>query len=64
MIVTNEMQAVLIKKILKLGESSHAVVIHPSLVRTLQLDSMSFVTQEATPEGDGIVMRVRRLTTG
>lgn len=51
----------IVKKVHKLGDS-HAVVIHPSLVRSLQLDSMTFVTQEATPEGDGIVMRVRRLT--
>lgn len=50
-----------VKKIHRLG-SSHAVIVAPSLVKALNIDEMSFVTQEQTPEGDGIVMRIRRLT--
>lgn len=51
----------IVKKVHKLGDS-HAVVIAPALVKSLQIDTLTFVTQEPTPEGDGIVMRVRRLT--
>ena len=36
-----------VKKIHRLG-SSHAVIVAPSLVKALNIDEMSFVTQEQT----------------
>lgn len=51
----------IVKKVHKVG-LSHAIVIHPTLIKSLQIDELTFFTQEPTPEGDGIVMRLRRLT--
>ena len=54
-------QKPVLKRIHRLGQNSHAVIVAPSFVKSLEIDEMSFVTQELTPEGDGIVMRVRKL---
>lgn len=49
------------KMVLKVSESYY-VGIAPPLVKALDIDAIStYVTQEITPEGDGIIMRIRKL---
>lgn len=61
--LNSQTQKVPCKKIHKIGQGSFYVGVAPSLVKALNIDEIStFVTQEPTPEGDGIIMRIRRLT--